>query len=40
VLDDDQLKSYTLTEIGKLLQSHGKNTKHDYTMSHPDVSLI
>ena len=41
VLDDNQLKSYTLAEIERLLQSHGKNMKEDYlTMPVTDVSLI
>jgi hypothetical protein len=41
VLDEDQLKSYALEEIERLLQSHGKDTKEDYpTMPRSDVSLI
>ena len=41
VLDDDQLKNYTLAEMDRLLQSHGKCLKEDYpTMPRSDVSLI
>ncbi|XP_024636211.2 uncharacterized protein [Medicago truncatula] len=41
VLDDDQLKSYTLAEIERLLHSHGKSLKEDYpTMPRTDISLI
>jgi hypothetical protein len=41
VLDDEQLKNYTLVEIERLVQSHGKSMKDDYpTMPRPDFSLI
>ncbi|KEH21931.1 PIF1-like helicase [Medicago truncatula] len=41
VLDDDQLKNYTLAEIERLLHSHGKSMKEDYpTMPRTDVSFI
>lgn len=41
MLDDDQLKNYTLAEIERLLHSHGKSLKEDYpTMPGTDVSLI
>jgi hypothetical protein len=40
VLTEDQIKSYTLAEIEKLLQAHGKDMKKDYpSMPRPDVSL-
>ena len=40
MLDDEQLKSYTLAEIERLLQGHGKNMKEDYpTIPQSDVSL-
>jgi len=41
LLDDEQLKNYTLAEIERLLQSHRKSMKGDYpTMPRIDVSLI
>ena len=41
VLDDEQLKNYTLAEIERLVQCHGKSMKEDYpTMPRPDFSLI
>ena len=41
MLDDHQLRSYSLAEIEKLLQRHGKNMKDNYPMMpRPDVSLI
>ena len=41
MLDDNQLRSYALAEIERLVQKHGKNMKDDYPMmSRPDVSLI
>jgi len=41
ILDDDQLKNYTLAEMERLVQSHGKSLKEDYpTMPRSDLSLI
>jgi RecA-family ATPase len=41
LLDDQQLKNYTLAEIERLLRSHGKSMKEDYpTMPKTDISMI
>jgi len=40
-LDDDQLRSYALAEVEKLIQGHGKSMKDDYpTMPRSDVSIL
>jgi Cdc6-like AAA superfamily ATPase len=39
-LDEEQIKSYALAEIEKLLQSHGKNFKDHYpSMPRTDVAI-